>query len=53
MRLYARREEIDEPAESNTEEDEKDKDKQELEAIESDQLKRLARKEGRGDLAGT
>jgi hypothetical protein len=53
FRLYARREELDEPASSSTEEDEKDKEKQDLETIESEQLKRLERKEGRGDLAGT
>lgn len=53
VRLYARREELDDPADSNTESEDQDGMKQELEAIESEHLKKLERKEGRGDLAGT
>lgn len=52
VRLYARREELDEPAHSNTEAEEQEREKQELETIESAHLKKLDRKEGRGDLAG-
>lgn len=49
-RLYARREELDSESYSTAEAEERER--QELEAIESDQLRKLERKESRGDIRG-
>lgn len=52
FRTYARREELDNDSYSPAESEEKERERQELEAIESEHLRKLERKEKRGDIRG-
>ena len=52
FRTYARQEELDNDSYSRTESEEQERDRQELEAIESEHLRKLERKEKRGDIRG-
>jgi len=52
IRLYARREELDGRSYSTAEAKEQERERQELESIDSEHLKKLERKERRGDIHG-
>lgn len=52
FRTYARREELDNDSYSPAESEEQKRERQELEAIESEHLRKLERKEKRGDIRG-
>jgi hypothetical protein len=52
IRLYARREELDGRSYSTAEVEEQERERQDLESLDSEHLKKLERKEKRGDIRG-